>query len=263
MKLKLGNPKDFIRQLKRDQELFTIISTTFTKTIITESNEYYYNANSGLKMGELALIKAVKDYVIKNNIKTKCNRSKIQYIDKSTIKNGTYKKNLYEIDLKSAYWNFAYKNKFISKEIFERGNNKRNISKKARLISLGNLAKRRAFIEFDGFEFSKVIFESSDNTENIFFKVSRQVDMIMNQLKVIADKNYLFYWVDAIFVNSEKAKNEIEEFLKAENIEFKTILINKILKTQGYIKVWDELHDKPRPFIFEPMKLKDLSNVVY
>lgn len=261
-KLKLRNPKDFIRRLKANKQPFKIVSTVLTKTIITDTNEYFYSAKTGLKNAELNLIKTVKEYVVKNNITAKCNRKHIQYINKGLLKNGTYTKDLYEIDLKSAYWNFALKNGFISKEIYERGNNTKMISKKARLIALGNLAKRKTYIEFDGENFIKAEFESSTETENVFFKVSQQTDLIMNKCKLIAGSNYLFYWCDAIFVNSKAAKDQIEQFLNINKVMFKTIPINKILKTRAYIRVWDDEHKEPRPFIFEPLKIKDLSSII-
>ena len=261
MKIKIKNPIDKIYQLKRNNEAFTLISTTLTKNIITESNHYYYTDANGLKMSELNLIKTVKDYVINNKIEAVLNKYKPQYINKGKIKNATYKNELFEIDLKSAYWNFAYKNGFISTEIYLKGNNTKLIRKKARLIALGNLAKVQTVFEYNGSEFLKPT-EIKSPTENIFFKVSQQTDDIMNNLKLIADENYLFYWVDAIFIQGLKAKNLIEEYLIDNLIDFKTIPIDKILKTRSYIKVTDSHHEQTRPFIFESPNIKDFSIIV-
>jgi len=252
-----------LKQLKANGEAFKLVSTLLTKTIITETDIFYsVSSDSNLKLNELALIKSVKDYVIKNNIKAIAQRKNIRYIDKAILKNATFKNDLYEIDLKSAYWNYAYKFKFISKDIYERGNDTNKISKKARLIALGNLAKRSYEMEFNGSEFGKSEIIESDNTQDIFFKVSQKTDSVMTRLKLIAAKDYLFYWVDAVFVKSERAKNEIENYLKQNRIEFKTVKIDKILKTNGYIKVWDKAHKKPRPFMFESLKTVDLTSVI-
>lgn len=262
MAIKIFNPKMLIKKLKEDGRPFKIVSTTLTKRIITDAAEYIYTAESGLKLNELVLIKHVKDYVIKNNIKASVNRSKIQYINKGILKNGVHKTQLFEIDLKSAYWTLAFKKGYISKEIFDRGNNTERISKKARLIALGNLAKRKVNIEFDGVNFLKPDIEYSDDTENIFFSVSQETDAIMNKLKFIAGSDYLFYWVDAIFIRGERAVNEITEYLKEINLDFKVVEIKKIVKTNSYIKVFDDKHEEPRPFIFEPLKIKDLSSII-
>ena len=262
MRFRIDKPLDIISEFKEYNQAFKLISTLLTKTIITDTENLYYVSKSNLKMRELALIKSVKDYVIKHNIKTHAERKKIQYIDRAILKNGVYENDLYEIDLKAAYWNLAYKNKFISKEIFERGNNTKLISKKARLIALGNLAKRSYIMEYDGFGFGKSEIETSEGTENIFFKVSQQTDAIMTRLKLLCGNDYLFYWVDAIFLKGERAKNEIESYLKSRKMEFKTIPLTKIEKTDGQIKVWDLKRDKPRPFMFESLKATDLTSEI-
>lgn len=263
MKILLSNPVDFITQLKLNQRPFKLISTALTKTIITDATEYYYSAKTGLKNSELNLIKTVKDHIVKNNISTRCNRKNIQYINRGVLKNGTYKRNLYEIDLKSAYWYFAYRDNHITKEIYDRGNNLQKVSKKARLIALGNLAKRKTIVEFDGVNFGNAEFEPSEGTENIFFSASAKTDAVMNRLKLIAGNDYLFYWCDAIFVSSEMAKENIENYLRSVYLSYKTIPLFKILKTSSYMKVWDDQHEKPRPFIFESIKIKDLSGVIF
>lgn len=263
MKLQIANPLDFIEQLKINGRPFQLVSTLLTKHIITDTAEYYYSSKTGLKPGELNLIKSVKDYVVKNEITAKCNRKNIQYINRELMSNGTFKKNLYEIDLKSAYWYFAFRDNHISKEIYDRGNNTNSISKKARLIALGNLAKVKTVIEFDGAKFTtESKFIRSDDTENIFFSASAKTDAVMNRLKLIAGDSYLFYWCDAIFVNSEKAKDDIESYLKACHLVYKTIPLTKIIKTNAYMKVWDSEHSQPRPFMFEAIKIKDLSDII-
>jgi len=262
MKIKITNPTDLIAQLKYDYQPFKLISTTLTKTIITDENEYYHSANMGLKPVELNLIKSVKDYILKNNITCNVTRKNIQYINRGILRNGTYKNNLYEIDLKSAYWNFAYKDNHISKDIFDRGNNDYMVSKKARLIALGNLAKRKTIIDFNGKSFSKALFETSEETENIFYSASAKTDAVMNRLKLIAGEGYLFYWCDAIFVRSLEAKNEIERYLNRYFLNYATINIDKIEKTNSYIKVWDKGHKEPRPFLFESIKPVDLTKVI-
>lgn len=261
MKIKIKNPLDFLEQLKKKGKPFTLISTTFTKTIVTEGVEYYYSSAKELSQAELSLIKQVKDYVVNKNIKANLYGKRIHYTDKSTIKNGEYIDKLYEIDLKSAYWNFAFKNGFISKEIYNKGNNQQKIGKKARLISLGNLAKRTISISFDGKEFEKKAIVETAGTADIFFKVSQQTDTIMNHCKFIAGNDYLFYWVDAIFIKGDETLKQISDYLKDINIDFKIVEIKKILKTPEFIKVWDDSRVEPRPFMFESLNIKDLSSI--
>lgn len=280
MKKKIKNPLDLSRQLKDNNIPFDCMTSVFTVKIFTEDTEYYFTANTGLKQNELGLIKQVKDYIINNNITAKSNRKYIKYTDKSNIKNGTYKNDLYEVDLKSAYWVDAFRKGFISKEIFERGNDTKKISKGGRLIALGNTAKRSIKLSFNGVEFVGKPEIIQSGIEDIFFNVSGSIDVIMQHLKFIAGENYLFYWVDAVFIRGEGALNLITEFLNDQNIEFKVLKLNKILKTSNYIKVWDDKNlwttedfknlkctkldigsPKPRPFLFKSFKIKDLSSI--
>jgi hypothetical protein len=278
---KIRNPKEILSRLKAKGEAFQLISTTLTKKIITATRTYYFTQKTGLKMAELGLIKAVKDYVIDNNIKCKSYKGKISYVNRAILKNGTYKKQLYEVDLNSAFWNFAYKNKHISKEIYEKGNNKKIISKKARLIALGNLAKVQKVFDYNGSEFDGFNQIESSDTESVFFKVAHQTDNVMSKLKILANKKYLFYWVDAIFIQGNDTLKLIEQYLKDNKLTYKVIPLNEVLKTQNYIKVWDDKHlysntdyvkgkctkvqigePKPRLFNFEPLKIKDLTKII-
>ena len=258
--IRIVNPNSFINGLKKRGEKFQIVSTTLTKRILWNGKVYFYTSSSGLKPIELGLIRQVKNHIVKNDIASRCNRKSIQYINRGILANGEYKKDLYEIDLNKAYWHLSYKRQWISKETYLKGLDESKYSKKCRLIALGNLAKMKTVLTFNGKTFEKPILEKSP-TENIFFKVSKDVDAIMNKCKVIAGPNYLFYWVDAIFVRGEKTKNEICEFLTEYGYEHKAIKVTKILKKDGFIKVWDLEHKKARPFIFDKLRNINLKDI--
>jgi hypothetical protein len=84
----------------------------------------------------------------------------------------------------------------------------------------------------------------------------------MNELKVIAGKDYLFYWVDAIFVRSEKTRDRITEHLKNLSMGYKVIKVDKIHSYGSHVKVFDKSHENNRPFIFEPIKKLDFSKLL-
>ncbi len=88
------------------------------------------------------------------------------------------------------------------------------------------------------YEFQNQI--KSEQTEGVFFSVSLKTDEVMNLCRTIADKNFLFYWVDAIFLKTEKSKNEVIDYLKSQNIEFKIKKIDKIYKDNLNIQVHDK-----------------------
>lgn len=288
MKLRIMNPIDFCDDLKNANIPFKLISTTLTRTIIISEKEiYFYSESKKLRTVELNLIKSVKDYCTSLNKKIKLNRDSISYIKVNNFNNGIYKKDVFEIDLVAAYWNIAYNHKFISREIYLRGLNLDEnekpikplknkygniynyVSKTGRLIALGNLAKSKTEFIFNGKQFFKPKKIFSEDTQNFFFKVSKEVDAIMKMLIIIAGESYLFYWVDAIYVKSEYAKDLICDYITNElGMSFKVTKIKKLLKTSSYITVWDEtnLNDSgdmlPRPYIFKSLKDKQLKQVL-
>jgi hypothetical protein len=149
------------------------------------------------------------------------------------------------------------------------GNIYNHVSKMGKLIALGNLAKTFKVFSFDGKKYSNPELIRSYKTENIFFKCSLEVDAIMKQLISVAGKNYLFYWVDAIFVRGVETVDLICEYLTNEiGLDFKIVPIKKLIKTPYYIKLWDELNVNkdgdlvPRPYIFKSLPNSRLKEVL-
>ena len=227
-----------INSLKINNESFDLLKTTFTTKLIWNDTEFKETKNGFIPKNELFFINMVKQHVLKNSAGVYCNRQKIKYVKEGKIKKSVnYTKDLYEIDLNSAYWNFAFKSKFIDEKLYLRG---RKVSKMTRLVSLGNLAKRTQVLNFNGKEYKLVETLKSPETEGVFFSVSLQTDETMRMLETIADTCFLFYWVDAIFFQGKKKKTEIENYLKSQNIEFKVKKINKIFKNKLGIAVFDK-----------------------
>lgn len=227
-----------INSLKINNESFDLLKTTFTTKLIWNEIEFKENKNGFIPKNELFFINMVKQHVLKNSAGVYCNRAKIKYVKEGKIKKSVnYTKDLYEIDLNSAYWNFAFKSNFIDEKLYLRG---RKVSKMTRLVSLGNLAKRTQVLNFNGSEYKLVETLKSPETEGVFFSVSLQTDEVMRMLETIADTCFLFYWVDAIFFQGKKKKTEIENYLKSQNIEFKVKKINKIFKNKLGIAVFDK-----------------------
>lgn len=297
--INFGDHFEFIDSLKENQIPFQLINTTSTHTVIVNSEKlnfinpskieefedeeiYYFSTNGKLKMIELNLIKTVKQYCTELNKKVKVNRDHISYVKVNDFKNAIYKRDIWEIDLTAAYWNLAYKYKYISKDIYYKGLNldengnpippkynkwgkvMNHISKMGRLIALGNLAKTFVNFYFDGKKYLEPKTERSYLTENYFFKVSLETDSIMKILSMLAGDNYLFYWVDAIYVKTKKTKDEICDYITNEiGMNFKVTEIFRLLKTKSYITVWDKTNldqDEnmiPRPYIF-----KETNNIL-
>jgi hypothetical protein len=113
------------------------------------------------------------------------------------------------------------------------------VNKVCRLVALGNLAKCTNVFEFNGNEYLHKGIIRSESTEGVFFDCSTECDNIMKMLKVIANENFYFYWVDAIIFKTEKTKFEICEYLDSINVPYKIKKINTLHKQADNIKITD------------------------
>lgn len=241
MKNQIIHTKELINtidSLKENNKPHEIHKTSLTTVLIYKNLTFKETQGGLIKNKELFFIQKVKKYINENTLGVYCDRSKIKYIKEGKIrKHRWYSSQLYEIDLNAAYWNFARKFNYINESLFLQG---KKVSKLTRLVSLGNLAKTTTILKFNGENYEFIGQTRSEETEGVFFSVSLATDQTMNMLRTIADKNFLFYWVDAIFLKTEKSKKEVCEYLKSQNIDFKIKKIDKILKDDININVVDK-----------------------
>jgi len=236
-----NKPLEFIDSLVRKGVKFKIVKTSSKFRIITDTHDYTYQANySDLKPSEMYFFK----YLEKNIIPVKLEdaqtiRARINYIyyNRSIMHEVRHENKVlvfndcFEIDLNSAYWESARRLGIISAEVYERG---LTLSKKVRLMALGNLAKRPINMYFDGQKYhserapippmAKYFFACADYTDNVIAEIfNRNVDFC------------LFYWVDALFVKGE-IKREICAYLDEIKFPYKVKSINSITFTKNHIE---------------------------
>lgn len=224
-KIKIRGTEDVIQDLKDNQMPFILESTTFTKRIICMQGDFKYCELTDISGKELFFIGMVKNYVTSLDGFPKVKRENITYIKKSVFKNISFSKDLYEVDLSQAYWQEAYKNRFISPEIYERG---LTLSKKIRLISLGALAKQTMILPFDGYEFGPMTYEAMHPASNVFFKVSQITDKNLKLAYLTAGRGALFYWCDAIFLKGKQAFNDVKDFFNENKLPFKYFELDRV-----------------------------------
>lgn len=238
IKINVKRVKEAIETLKEANETFELRKTNSTTTLIYGNVHYKENSGTAIKQNELFFIQKVLKYVSENTSGVVVDRNKIKYTKHGILKNGyKYKKDIYEIDLNAAYWEFAYKKRYISKEIYLQG---KKVSKVCRLVSLGNLAKCTTCFTYNGREYEYEGQIKSESTEGVFFDVSKETDEIMQMLRIIADNEFYFYWVDAIFFKGAETKERIENYLNSINVPYKIKLIDSIFKTGSNIVVKDK-----------------------
>lgn len=248
----IGNKENLnflLENLKLNNENFTTVVSG--SSFLINDNGYFYRcyANKLTNLKGFYFIKKFQKYIKDNNINYNFN-SKITYqkLNPFLKLNKIHIKDIFEIDLKSAYWRYALKNGFINNEIYEEG---LKIPKLVRLIALGSLAKVTYTFNYVNGKANKPIIEHSLNS-GIFFKCSYDTDRILKELVLKLNKEqFLFYWVDAIFVKGIEAKTIIENYLKNHLIEFKTIPLKSVCVKKTHVSVYGKKGKKELIYNFK------------
>ncbi len=175
-------------------------------TIYAGRRGNWMNKESGFKPSELHFIKSVKDHIIKNNtfkgvrnnFKKAGSTKKIKYFYYNPkLVAGDFFENVREIDLKGAYWHQAYKLNLFDKVLYQKG---LTVTKKSRLAAIGTLAKVKQIVEYNGKEEVNLPPERSKETEFLWNVISYRIGKIMARASKAAKNDFLFFWVDAIFI---------------------------------------------------------------
>ena len=242
----------YVKELKRRNIPFTIAQTLYTKKVTSDKYNFEYTKNADLNNYELSLINKVRLFCEKKTYIEKVERKNIDYIHKYLMKESRwYSDEVYELDLSSAFWEIAKKEGIISEEIYLYGQ-KKEISKKARLVALGALAKKTTIIKFKDGIFTKPT-TIEKRTSHLFFKCAEKTSIIMHTLRILANNNYFFFWCDAIFFRGNQTREILENYLISENINYKLTKIEKLIYKDGqFTVIQPDGKKKTRNFIFEP-----------
>lgn len=217
----MQNLKEFnfiIEDLEKANFPFNAEFTTLSKKIIYNDRVFKWNEKF-VPMNELFFISMFKKNLIKENIPLKLDKKDIIYTYTDNL--NEHKKtinNVFEIDINSAYYNFALKNNFIDLKTFQRG---LQVSKITRLAAIGSTAKNKYCYDFNGKDYEFIRHENSPETENVYFKCALDTSLIMQELTSYLFADVLFFWVDALFVKGEAAKNEVVKYMKDNDLPFK------------------------------------------
>lgn len=235
-KIRIKDPYDFMKGLKRDGLTFQIHKTLYTMDIICDYGEFkWVSPESEIPRNELFFVKMVSDAVKKMNIQEMehINTRDIKYFDLSGV-NGDFL-NCYEVDISGAYWAMA--KQFIPDNVYQRG---LTVSKKTRLAALGALAKTTTDMYFDGKTFVNTC-THTETTRDLFFYCALKVGEIMNMLRIMCGYS-LFYWVDAIFTKNEKDVQYIFAALQNLGLDGKQFLCERITADDNKILVYSMEH---------------------
>lgn len=190
-----------------------------SSNLLKSSSMEYYCHNvpktdkRNLPIREVNFIQKTRLHILKNELHLKIppsysDVSDVKFIDyNEAIPIGKKINNVYMIDIKSAYWDSALMEGFISTALWDEGNLK---NKGIRLASLGSWAK---VIRKWGFDGKKETFlgETKPEFPHIFFNCANRIYKCMDECKQTLGKDFLFYWTDCVyFTGSENIDTVVD-----------------------------------------------------
>lgn len=228
--------------------------------VYLDSNEgNYMTEDHAFPMRELIYIQQFKKHAIESGVYKKVpkiNHKNIQfYLYNGTVKPGSIFKNCFEIDLKSAYWERARRIKGMVPDNLHQKTIDINpktgkifMSKMTRLAAIGSLAKHEYRFYFDGKKEHKKRGAGSPLTEHVWDFICYEVGKTMSKAAKHVQGAFIFFWVDAIFVTTNRDRGSVTRIFKKSGYDVTVKKIKKIQFNEKKILVTDK--DGERPFAY-------------
>lgn len=211
--MRMNNAREYINYLQDAHMDFLLTSSNYTTQI-----EY-----EGAKEKYVQTMQSPRTFACFAKLKSQIKDKPIPDVDKDSLiyfhhdfKKDIYIDTVYNIDLKSAYATILYNDKYINKETFDYIVSS---TKQERLASVGMLASRKKIFNFKGgspIDEKEVVSEKS----GLFFYAVKRTYEIMSNLKKICGTDYLYTWVDGIYLLPNDAhKKECIAYLEENNFK--------------------------------------------
>ena len=246
-----GKPSVIIKKLQAQKKDFEVRKTT-KSTLIKFDTYTYMFADSHFKVQYLNLFQKIKKEVARNIEQKKIDTPEIQRSKYFKVANfepiaqGEFLKftNCYEFDINKAYYKALNHLGYISTEFY---NECINLPKNIRLALVGTLATQKTVFFYEAGELKDYEIRKNDILRKVFFQVVEYVDKALYFFSRLAGENFLFYWVDGIYLkNYDRAQYHRDLISYEFNLDFSTeqikevIVFNKSeLNTQIVIKKQD------------------------
>lgn len=198
MKVKsLQNPKsakahiDFLRHANR---AYSLKISNYTLEIVSDlfNIQYLHSMRSNRCFAAYAKVKSnVSNFEI-----PKVRKHELEYF-MHNFNDNYFSPHVVCIDVRSAYATVLYNDGYISEDTFAYLS---KIDKMDRLAAVGMLASKKNCFEYDEQNNLVQYWKEVSELENFFYHCVKRVGDIMNDLKKIAGADYLFTWVDGIYL---------------------------------------------------------------
>jgi hypothetical protein len=145
--------------------------------------------------------------------------------------------NVWEADITKAYYNAALNLNFISKKTFL---DCISLEKSQRLKVLGSLAtSKTTFFYKNGKMHGEPVLKQSEIGRKAWFKICSYTDNAMKMAKDVFKENFLFYWVDGIYITNlhnpefsledeQEIRKEFEVLKKHFHFDWEIVKLDKV-----------------------------------
>jgi hypothetical protein len=171
------------------------------------------------------LKKQVETYLLNNTILLP---NEVRYYD-VIQKKDFYKKEIFNIDLSSAYINVLFNEKIIDKELF---NKLEKLPKLDRLGVVGMLASKKNVYYYKNGELQDVEIIENKILSDVFYFCVVKTFLIMQDLKNIIYSSFIFSWVDGIYFDDKTKIKQCEDYLIKNNYPYKIENLNNFIYTR-------------------------------
>lgn len=219
--------KNILEYYKQIQINFTVKHSTYNTVVETDLNiqKFITHEFDNKVFYAFSMIQA--------DLKTSPNLEKVlqgqwkktNYDSQNGLPNLKYKSCI-NLDITSAYPYCLYLHKLISEKTF---NYLMKLPKNERLPAIGMTAKKHTIINYEKGQAKDWNFHEYKYA-NVFYFVINQITDLMEWAKDIAGSDFLFYWVDGIFLKPSIPKSKIAE-------------IEAIFREQGYYYKFEKVEN--------------------
>jgi hypothetical protein len=214
-KVETGHITDFLKDESVTGK-FSMKITNYTISAEVEGEKYFF-ADEPMNKTAFVFYNMMKKDVA-GEIQPEAQN--VKYFDFSGVQAGDKIKSCYCVDINSAYLSVLKNEGIISKATFNKINERTRKNEKVkmdRLKSVGMFASNPSIIEFKNWEAANIT-TNKNPFSWVFYRACQKTNEIMTEC--IKD-NFLFYWVDGIFVrdNPQEIKEKIEKLGYACKVE--------------------------------------------
>jgi hypothetical protein len=189
---------------------------------------FVHSKNSSFKNG-LFLFGMVKQdfnsYLLLNKKPLFIDSYKPSFTSKNEIKANT---KTYSYDINHAYWRIAYINGYISENTYNHGLRLKNKDDNMKQLYCMALSVQGNTKTLDGYvgnikTGNKIVIDKNPIHRLIYANIRNLTHKIMDELAYMLGEDFISYNVDCISFKNAKNKIKVENYLKNQNLTFKTV----------------------------------------